>query len=65
MRLPLRKSFRRIDAEDIRTGLHQCRNAILIIPRIDARPDDVALLLVQQFAGILFMGVIILAKHKG
>ena len=33
-------------AEDIRTGLHQCRDAVLIIPRIDARPDDVALLIV-------------------
>ncbi|MPM45247.1 hypothetical protein SDC9_91933 [bioreactor metagenome] len=64
-RLPLGIALRRVDAEDIHAGFHQCGDAILIVPRVDACADDIALLRVQQLTRVLLMGVIVLAEDEG
>ncbi len=64
IRLPLRKPFGRVDAQNIGAGTDQFRNTLLVIARIDARAHDVALLLVQKLHRIRLVRVVVLAKHE-
>ncbi len=61
--LPLAVALGAVDAQDIGTGLDEQRHALGIVAGVDARADDVALVLVQQLVDVLLVGVIVLAEH--
>ncbi len=62
--LPFAVSFGGIDAEDICAGFYQSRNALFVIPCIDARAHNVTLLGIQQFVCVFFMAVIIFTEYQ-
>ena len=62
--LPFAESLAGIDAQHICAGFYQRRHTLSIIARVDACADDIALILVQQFVGMLFVGIIVLAEDE-
>lgn len=42
----------------------QSRDALLIVARVDARADEIALLIVKQLKWVLLMGGVVLAEHE-
>ena len=62
--LPSRKSLGGVDAQHVCAGLYQCGNSLCVVTGVDARADHVSLMQVQQFIGILLMGVVVLAEYE-
>ena len=61
--LPLGVALRGVDAQHIHTGIHQCGHALSVIAGVDAGAHHIALVLIQQFIGVLLVGVVVLAEH--
>ena len=61
--LPLGESLGGVDAEDIHARSDERRHALGIVARIDARTDDVALVIIGQFELVLLVIGVVLAEH--
>ena len=61
--LPLAEALGGVDAEHIHTGLYQRGHALGEVAGVDARADNVALVLVEQLVDVLLVGVIVLAEN--
>ena len=61
--LPLGVTLGRVDAQHIHTGIHQCGHALGVIAGVDAGAHHIALVLIQQFIGVLLVGVVVLTEH--
>ena len=61
--LPFRKALGRVDADNVRARLNERRDAGLVVARVDARADDVALVIIQELVFVFLMGIIVLAEH--
>ena len=61
--LPAAITLRRVDTEYVRTGFHKCRNSFFVVECVDAGTDDIAFLIVEQFAGIVLVFGIVLAEN--
>src|SRR5699024_6314280 len=62
-RLPLREAFRGVDAQYVSASLDQCRYTLSVVTGVDARANDVALVLVEQLERIFLMRIIVLAEY--
>ena len=62
--LPFGKSLGGVDAENIRARLNQCGNTLRVVSGIDTGADHKALLRVEHFAGVLLMGIVVLAEDE-
>ena len=60
--LPLGEAFRRIDAEDVRASLEQCRDALGVVARIDARANDIAFVAVNELVLVVLVVRVVLAE---
>ena len=62
--LPDRIAVRRVDDQNIDTSLDQSRYTFLIVTRIDAGTDDIALLIVEDLVRIFLVRIIVFAEHE-
>ena len=62
--LPVGKALGGVDAEDVRPRLQQGGDARFIVPGVDARAHDVALVGVQQLQGVLLVALVVLAEDE-
>ena len=63
--LPLSEALRGVDAEDVRPGIDEGGDALLIVPGVDACAHHVPLVIVQQLQGVVLVSVVVLAEHEG
>ena len=61
--LPLGKALGGIDAEDVHARRYKCRHAFGIIACIDARTDNIALVVVRQLEIVFLIIRIVFAEH--
>ena len=61
--LPLGEPLGGVDAEYIRPRFDQSRNALGVVARIDARADNVALVVVGQLELVLLVVRVVLAEY--
>ena len=61
--LPLRKSFRGIDTQNINPSFQQCRHTLHVISCINSRTHHVAVVFIQQFQWMLLVGSIVLSEY--
>ena len=61
--LPLGEPLRGVNAEHIDARLDERRHALGIVTRVDARADDVALVVIGQFKFILLVVGVVLTEH--
>ena len=62
--LPAGVALGGVDAQHVRARGQQGRDALLIVARVDARADEIALLIVEQLERVLLMGGVVLAEHE-
>ena len=63
-RLPFAEAFGRIYAEYVRARFDQRGYALLIIARVYARANNIALLLIKQLCRVFLMRIVVLSEHE-
>ena len=62
--LPLGVPLGGVDAEDVRARLDQRGDPLFVVAGVDAGPDDIPLVGVEQLEGVGFMGIVVLAEGE-
>ena len=63
--LPVRIALRKIDAQNVGASLDQSGNTLGVVAGVDARANQVALLVVEQLERVFLMGVVGLDGTRG
>ena len=62
--LPVRIALGRVDAQNVGASLDQSGNTLGVVAGVDARANQVALLVVEQLERVFLMGVVVLTEHE-